>query len=111
MRELLAGGARRDITPESGLLQYNGPLLEPGDGAPLTVSALCVQCGDTAAALVSVDTLFVDRAQVLQMRQDRVAPRVVEDMGARERRLLRLERVLQAPVPQAPVVGGEVVEA
>lgn len=70
MRELLAGGASRDITPDSGLLQYNGPLLEPGDGAPLTVNALCVQCGETAAALVSVDTLFVDRAQVLQMREE-----------------------------------------
>ncbi len=70
MADLLAGGATRDITPESGLRQYYGTVLERGGGCPLAVNAIALRCGEAEAALVSVDTLFVDRPHVLQMREE-----------------------------------------
>ncbi len=67
---LRAGSATADITPEAGLASYWGDRpLEGSPGHELKIHAVCIECGDTLAALVSIDTLAVDRALALLMRE------------------------------------------
>jgi len=66
---LQVGAASADITPDSGLPHYYGGSLERVPGLDLSCHAVCMTCGDSQAALVSVDATFLDRALVLLMRE------------------------------------------
>ena len=69
MSSLRAGAATTNITPDRPLPNYYGASFERDPDSDLLCHALCLECGDTRGALVSLDATFIDRSLVLVIRE------------------------------------------
>ena len=69
--QLRAGSAFSDITPDRVLPNYNGSLLEPGDGSRF-LQAHVILCSDgkVDAAIISIDATWVGRGVMLLIRDE-----------------------------------------
>jgi Neutral/alkaline non-lysosomal ceramidase, N-terminal len=71
MTLLLAGAARRDISPRKPVFLVGYPGVErtsTGVHDPLLASALCLKNGDAAVLLVAVDILYISLATARELR-------------------------------------------
>ncbi len=69
MSGLRVGAATTNITPDRAMPNYYGGSFERDPDSDLLCHAICLECGDTRAALVSLDATFIDRSLVLVMRE------------------------------------------
>jgi len=69
MTQLRARAATTNITPDRPMPNYYGGSFEREPDSDLLCHAVCLECGETYAALVSLDATFIDRALVLAIRE------------------------------------------